>query len=440
MRPQLTTTFLFSLAASALANHDQLVKRQSQASSAPAASGTVVVGVTIPPLAQITMGMPTQQVPVATRTAPPGATPPIAGAPTLPSPAWSFVQGQWPAMDKPIDTSTDQVKEWMKELDGYNIPDLKPTVDGSCANDTAAAANASARGWWTCGGYTRATDITACPTKLQWGVSFDDGPSPYTTNLLTYLHDKNISATFFVVGSRVISYPDILINEYMAGHEIAVHTWSHPHLTALTNEQIVAELGWTRHAIKSVLGVTPTTMRPPYGDIDDRVRMISLAMGLVPIIWTRTPSGASFDTFDWRVAGGVVDGTTSFNTFQNILSNATTLDTGFCVLQHDLYEITVDLALGYTMNAALSHNPAFNLESIGRCNKIPATNMFVESNVNKSFPFPSPPASMAGQGGNSSTNGKVSSRGGAGGSSDAQSLRWSALLAAGALASTLLFA
>jgi hypothetical protein len=39
------------------------------------------------------------------------------------------------------------------------------------------------------------------------------------------------------------------------------------HLTALTNAQIVAELGWTRKAIQAVLGVTPTTMRPPYGDI-----------------------------------------------------------------------------------------------------------------------------------------------------------------------------
>lgn len=44
---------------------------------------------------------------------------------------------------------------------------------------------------------------------------------------MEYLDDKDISATFFVVGSRVISYPDILIAEYMAGHEIAVHTWSH---------------------------------------------------------------------------------------------------------------------------------------------------------------------------------------------------------------------
>jgi peptidoglycan/xylan/chitin deacetylase (PgdA/CDA1 family) len=46
--------------------------------------------------------------------------------------------------------------------------------------------------------------------------------------LLEYLKQKSVSATFFVVGSRVIEYPGILINEYMAGHEISVHTWSHP--------------------------------------------------------------------------------------------------------------------------------------------------------------------------------------------------------------------
>ena len=44
---------------------------------------------------------------------------------------------------------------------------------------------------------------------------------------MKYLEDKDLNATFFVVGSRVVSYPDILIAEYMAGHEISVHTWSH---------------------------------------------------------------------------------------------------------------------------------------------------------------------------------------------------------------------
>lgn len=37
----------------------------------------------------------------------------------------------------------------------------------------------------------------------------------------------------------------------------------------MTNEQIVAELGWTRHAIQTILGVTPVTFRAPYGDIGE---------------------------------------------------------------------------------------------------------------------------------------------------------------------------
>jgi hypothetical protein len=67
----------------------------------------------------------------------------------------------------------------MKELQGFKIPDIPPTT-GDCAGSPNATANAAANGWWTCGGHTRPTDITACPDKMTWGVSFDDGPSPYS--------------------------------------------------------------------------------------------------------------------------------------------------------------------------------------------------------------------------------------------------------------------
>lgn len=68
----------------------------------------------------------------------------------------------------------------MKELDGFDIPDLTPTTDGTCAGDPAAVSDAANRGWWTCGGWTRPTDIISCPDKLTWGLSYDDGPSPYS--------------------------------------------------------------------------------------------------------------------------------------------------------------------------------------------------------------------------------------------------------------------
>ncbi|KAJ7588029.1 carbohydrate esterase family 4 protein [Mycena floridula] len=330
----------------------------------------------VPALASITLGMASGTPVPLSKTFTPGASAPISAATTIPT--FVFSPGDWPAADKPPDPTSPEVLEWMKELDGHHIPDISTTVDGTCASSPEAAANASARGWWSCGGYTRDTDITVCPDPKTWGVSFDDGPSPYTPS-------KDISATFFVVGSRVISYPQTLVAEYEAGHEIAVHTWSHTHLTTQSNAQIVAELGWTRKAIKAVIGVTPLAMRPPFGDADDRVRAIALAMGLVPIQWTRTPAGVAFDTNDWKVAGGMMTGVEQYNTFQSILGNASTLDTGFCVLQHDLFEITVDLAIGYTIPAALNAN--FKLEAIGKCSGFPARNIYRETMTNTTFPY-----------------------------------------------------
>jgi peptidoglycan/xylan/chitin deacetylase (PgdA/CDA1 family) len=46
-------------------------------------------------------------------------------------------------------------------------------------------------------------------------------------NLLNYLSEKNLSATFFAVGSRCLERPAVLLEEYMSGHEVSVHTWSH---------------------------------------------------------------------------------------------------------------------------------------------------------------------------------------------------------------------
>ena len=132
--------------------------------------------------------------------------------------------------------------------------------------------------------------------SMNWGLTYDDGPALHTGDLLSYLDQQNLKATFFVVGSRAISYPALLQQEYMAQHQIAIHTWSHPAMTTLTNDEIIAELGWSRKIMKDVLGVTPTYWRPPFGDVDNRVRAIAKAMGLRTSIWTRISTQATFDT------------------------------------------------------------------------------------------------------------------------------------------------
>ncbi|KAJ8469598.1 hypothetical protein ONZ45_g16840 [Pleurotus djamor] len=247
-------------------------------------------------------------------------------------------------------------------------------------------------------------------------MGFDDGPSPYTQKLLNFLSEKDIEATFFVVGSRVIERPQVLLEEYMRGHEISVHTWSHKPLTSLTNEQIVAELGWTRKAIKTVLGVTPLTMRPPFGDIGTFISsMIVFVLFLWPWAWFPSsglthPATGPFDTNDWRVVAGLVNGVQYVDTFSHIIGNASTLDTGFIVLQHDLYEIVVDLAVGYTLPSALDHNPKFNLQPIGKCMKWPAGNIYLETNTNTTFPSSS--GVDADGDGNVETKGKTAQNGG----------------------------
>jgi peptidoglycan/xylan/chitin deacetylase (PgdA/CDA1 family) len=138
---------------------------------------------------------------------------------------------------------------------------------GGCPANPAAAADTT-RCWWTCGGCTRNEDISECPEPKTWGLTYDDGPAFYTTELLSYLDQQKLKSTFFVVGSRCISFPATLQYEYIDGHQIAVHTWSHPSLTTLTNEQIIAEFGWTKKVIFDVTGVTPNMFRPPYGDIE----------------------------------------------------------------------------------------------------------------------------------------------------------------------------
>ena len=192
-------------------------------------------------------------------------------------------------MDVTPPTDSPQVLQWIQEVQdtGIEIPDFPPTNPGSCRtifsllivvddnpggcpNNTAILGQAGANGrcWWTCGGCVRITDIVECPTAMDWGLTYDDGPSYYTPNLLQYLDQQKLKSTFFIVGSRGLQFPRILQLEFMSYHQIAVHTWSHPPMTTLTNEEIISELGWTKEIIRAVIGLTPNIWRPPYGDVE----------------------------------------------------------------------------------------------------------------------------------------------------------------------------
>jgi peptidoglycan/xylan/chitin deacetylase (PgdA/CDA1 family) len=337
-----------------------------------------------------------------------GTVPPqISNAPPLPDIS-GFNPANYPPLDKVPDVNSPEVQQWVSEVmnSGIPIPNITQTVPGGCPANLQAAADTS-RCWWTCGGCTRPTDIEACPEKMHWGLTYDDGPAFYTSQLLDYLDEKQLKSTFFCVGSRVASFPNTLRQEYISGHQVAVHTWSHPSLTTLSNEQIIAELGWTKKVMKDVLGVTPNMMRPPFGDIDDRVRAISLAMGLIPTMWTRISPTATFDTNDFNIQGGLTSAAQVLQNWENIMNNATTISTGFIVLEHDLFQDSVDIATGYILPDALARG-GLTIEPIAVCVDRGLSNSYIETNDNKTFPPPQ---------GSGALNSNTTSSGGSGGSS-----------------------
>ncbi|KAF5384683.1 hypothetical protein D9757_006226 [Collybiopsis confluens] len=364
------------------------------------------------PLASITANETTFATIPLPSTATPGATNTfISGAPALPD-ASSIVSSSYPTWDKVPPTDSPEVQAWIAEVNatGLVIPQLSQTSLGGCPNNTAAAADTT-RCWWYCTGCTRETDVQTCPTKLTWGLTYDDGPSFYTPNLLTYLTENNLHATFFTVGSRCAEFPTILQEEYIAGHQIAVHTWSHPYLTSLTNEEIIAELGWTKKIIQDILGVTPSYMRPPYGDIDDRVRNISVAMGLTPVMWTRMSPTATFDTDDFDVHGGLSSSYGVLNNWENIIANASEIDTGFIVLEHDLFEESVQLATGYILPSAMQQK--FDIKPVVECLNLPMSDAYIETNDNASHaPLVTQTAAASGSSGTSGTSSGSTKNGG----------------------------
>ncbi|MDE3722841.1 polysaccharide deacetylase family protein [Nocardiopsis sp. N85] len=153
-------------------------------------------------------------------------------------------------------------------------------------------------------------------------LTFDDGPGPHTDEVLDALDDHDAKATFYVLGSKVGDFTDTVERMADEGHEVGNHTWDHDDLATLSGDAIRDDLARTDKAIEDVTGETPTTMRPPYGSLNDTARE---AIDKPIVLW-------DVDTLDWqsRDSDAVTDVTLQET------------DKGSVVLFHDIHESTVD--------------------------------------------------------------------------------------------------
>lgn len=121
-------------------------------------------------------------------------------------------------------------------------------------------------------------------------LTFDDGPSKYTDELVDLLNDYNVQATFFVLGYNCKNYPDALTKIIDSGHEIAIHGETHTSFTKLTLEQVNAEITNTTDYIESLGFTASPLVRPPYGSLNEELKQ---GIDYPFILW-------SIDTEDWK--------------------------------------------------------------------------------------------------------------------------------------------
>jgi peptidoglycan/xylan/chitin deacetylase (PgdA/CDA1 family) len=129
-------------------------------------------------------------------------------------------------------------------------------------------------------------------------LTFDDGPhGKLTPQLLDVLQREQVPATFFVLGSLVEAHPQIVRRMAAEGHEVANHTWDHPKLTSLNDQQLERQIRDTTAIIEENTGQKVTLMRPTYGLYNDRVKdQILGKYQLDMVLW-------SVDPKDWKKPG-----------------------------------------------------------------------------------------------------------------------------------------
>ncbi|KAK9770707.1 hypothetical protein SCAR479_12596 [Seiridium cardinale] len=115
--------------------------------------------------------------------------------------------------------------------------------------------------------------IYSCAEAGTVAITYDDGPSGYTSDLLDLLAKYNAKATFFITGNNngkgeidntSLAWPAVIQRQHADGHQIASHTWSHADLSNITSLQRKNEMIKNEMALRNILGFIPTYMRPPY--------------------------------------------------------------------------------------------------------------------------------------------------------------------------------
>lgn len=157
-------------------------------------------------------------------------------------------------------------------------------------------------------------------------LTFDDGPHPvYTERLLDGLKERDVKATFFLIGKSADKYPDLVKRMAEEGHLIGNHTMDHVQLNHKTYEEAIEQIRQSNQIISQITGQTPQYIRPPFGEWSKELQE---EVDMTAVLW-------DVDPVDWKVKN-------TDTVVKRILKNARD---GDIILLHDVYGTSVDAAL-----------------------------------------------------------------------------------------------
>ncbi len=159
------------------------------------------------------------------------------------------------------------------------------------------------------------------PSSKVVALTFDDGPSKYTKEIIDILNKNDVEATFFILGNKANIYSDTLKYMVSSGNEIGNHSYNHKWLTRLSNEELKEQIEKTQDIIFNITNTYPILLRPTYGSLNNKIRNNT---DLTIVLW-------DVDSNDWKIK--------NYKTIlNNVLRDTDDMD---IILFHDTYKRTV---------------------------------------------------------------------------------------------------
>lgn len=175
--------------------------------------------------------------------------------------------------------------------------------------------------------------------------------SPFTNRLLDELNAVGAKATFCLIGRQFPGFEDVVRRIAYEGHDLCIHTTSHPHLTELSSSAIIDEIMDTMLAFEQVLGVVPRYFRPPFGEVDLRVKAILDQLNLTMLRW-------NYDSYDY-----LRDTDQLMSRYKTYITRDGP-STSWMALQHDLHDTTVAMQQEIVRYA---RSQGFNVTTPSQC-------------------------------------------------------------------------